>query len=65
MKTRDVVVNMALAISALDLHKKCQEAEKTGLTAKEMLSLSWFKLQFWPKDAYNTFSTKVHWLIFC
>ena len=38
MKTGDVVVNMAVAISALDLHKKyCQGAEKAGLTAKEML----------------------------
>ena len=53
METGDVVVNMALAISASDLHKKyCLEAEKVGLiTAEEMLSLSWFKLQFWPKDA--------------
>ena len=46
------MVNMALAISSPDLHKKCcLEAEKAGLTAEEMLSLSWFKPQFWPKDA--------------
>ena len=52
VETGDVVVNMALAMSAPDLHKKCcQEAEKTGLTAEETPSLSWFKLQFWPKDA--------------
>ena len=52
METGDVVVDMALDISSPDLHKKChQEAEKAGLTAEEMLSLSWFKLQFWPKDA--------------
>ena len=43
METGDLVVNMALVISAPDLHKK--------LTAKEMPSLSWFKLQFYPKDA--------------
>ena len=43
METGDLVVNMALVISAPDLHKK--------LTAKEMPSLSWFKLQFCPKDA--------------
>ena len=47
MESGDVVVNMAFAISAPDLHKKyCQEAEKGGLTAKEMPLLSWFKLQF-------------------
>ena len=52
IETGDVVVNMALAISALDLHKKCcQEAEKAGLRAGEMPSHSWFKLQFWPKNA--------------
>ena len=52
VETGDVVVNMALAMSAPDLHKKCcQEAEKAGLTAEETPSLSWFKLQFWPKDA--------------
>ena len=52
METEDVVVNMALAISAPDLDKKCcQEAQKAGLTAEEMPSLSWFKLQFWPKNA--------------
>ena len=52
MEAGGVVVNMAFAISAPDLHKKyCQEAEKGGLTAKEMPSLSWFKLQFWPKGA--------------
>ena len=48
----DVVVNMALAISALDLHKKCcQEAEKAGLRAGETPSHSWFNLQFWSKEA--------------
>ena len=52
METEDVVVNMALAISTPDLDKKCcQEAQKAGLTAEEMPLLSWFKLQFWPKDA--------------
>ena len=52
IETGDVAVNVALAISAPDLHKKrCQEAEKAGLTAEETLSFSWFKLQFWPKDA--------------
>ena len=52
IETGDVVLNMALAISAPDLHKKCcQEAERAGLTAEETLSLSWFKLQFLPKDA--------------
>ena len=52
METGDLVVNMALVISAPDLHKKCfQEAEKAGLTAEEMPSLSWFKLQFCPKNA--------------
>ena len=51
METEDVVVNTALAISAPDLDKKCQEAQKAGLTAEEMPSLSWFKLQFWPKNA--------------
>ena len=52
METGDVVVDMALDISSPDLHKKChQEAQKAGLTAEEMLSLSWFKVQFWPKDA--------------
>ena len=45
METENVVVNMPLAISAPDLCKKCyQETEKAGLTAKEMLSLFWFKL---------------------
>ena len=66
MKTRDVVVNMTLAISAPDLHKKCcQEAEKAGLTAEEMPSLSWFKLQFWPKDAttHSALNTRVDFLL--
>ena len=41
IETVDVVVHMALAISAPDLHKKCcQEAEKAGLTDEEMPSLS-------------------------
>ena len=36
METGDVVVNMALAISASDLHKKChQEAEKAGLRTRK------------------------------
>ena len=52
VETGNIAVNMALAISAPDLHKKCcQETDRAGLTAKEMLSFSWFKLQFWPKDA--------------
>ena len=35
-ETGDVVVNMALAISAHHLHKQCcQEVEKAGLTAEE------------------------------
>ena len=68
-ETRDVVVIMTLTISAPYLHKKYfQEAEKAGLTAEEMLSLPWFKLQFWPKDATThsainytgQFSIKIH-----
>ena len=46
----DVVVNMAVAISAPQLYDKCKiEALKT-LQEEDIPSLSWFKFQFWPKN---------------
>ena len=63
-KTGEVVVNMALAITASDLYKKCyQEAEKAGLTAEEMLSLSWFKLQFFPTTTHSALNYTSHFSV--
>ena len=50
IETGDVVVNMALAISAPDLHKRCcQETEKGGLTAEEMSSFPGLSCNFGQK----------------
>ena len=52
------------AISAPDFYKKCyQEAEKSGLTAAEMLSLSWFKLQFWPTTTHSALNYTSHFSV--
>ena len=48
----EVVVNMAIAISAHDLYDKCKNAYlKKQLPENEIPSFSWFKFQFWPKDS--------------
>ena len=50
--TGEVIVNMAVAISALDLYEKCfQQTIKDNITAENIPSISWYKFQFWPKDA--------------
>ena len=47
----DVIVNMAMAISAKDLHGKCKDAAlNEGIQEDKIPSLSWFRLQFWPKN---------------
>ena len=49
--TGEVVVNMAIAISARDLYNQCKEsAFSENLTDADIPSFSWFKFQFWPKD---------------
>ena len=49
----NVVVNLALALSVRDLHEKCKVyAIQKGVTEENILSLSWFKFQFWPKSSY-------------
>ena len=51
INTGEVVVNMAIAISARDLYEKIKaEGIKQGLTEEKFPSFSWFKFQFWPKD---------------
>ena len=51
INTGEVVVNMAIAISARDLYENIKvEGIKQGLTEEEFPSFSWFKFQFWPKD---------------
>ena len=53
----EVVVNMAIAISARDLYDKIKiEGINQELTEEEIPSLSWFKFQFWSKDCtmYHT-----------
>ena len=51
INTGEVVVNMAIAISARDLYEKIKvEGIKQGLTKEEFPSFSWFKFKFWPKD---------------
>ena len=48
----EVVVNMAIAISAHDLYDKCKNTYlKKQLPENEIPSFSWFKFQFWPKDS--------------
>lgn len=54
-ETRDVVVNIALAISTKDLYEKCKTEKIKMLLEEDMPSLSWFCFQFWPKD--NSFHT--------
>ena len=49
-ETGEVVVNMAVAISAPSLYQKCKTEALKSLSEEETLSLSWFKLQFWPKN---------------
>ena len=47
----EVVVNMAVAISARDLYEKCKISYLSKeLPESEIPSFSWFKFQFWPKD---------------
>ena len=49
-----VVTNMAVAISAPDLYKKCKEAAiASGFREDEIPALSTFKFQFWPKDPFT------------
>ena len=48
--TGDVIVNMAVAISARDLYNQCKTEALKTLQEEEIPSLSWFRFQFWPKD---------------
>ena len=41
---------MAVTISAPSLYQKCKTEALKSLSGEETLSLSWFKLQFWPKN---------------
>ena len=47
----ELVVNMAVAISARDLYEKCKVSYLSKeLPESEIPSFSWFEFQFWPKD---------------
>ena len=49
-----VVTNMAVAVSAPDLYKKCKEAAiASGFGEDEIPALLTIKFQFWPKDPFT------------
>ena len=49
-----VVTNMAVAISAPDLHKKCKDpAIASGFREDKIPALLTFKFHFWPKDPFT------------
>ena len=67
---REVVLNMALALSARDLYQQCvDQAKKENLLDEQIPSLSWFRFQFWPKNIYThtavnyTGRLKIHYII--
>ena len=50
-ETGEVVVNMAVTISAPTIYQKCETEALKGLSEEAIPLLSWFKFQFWPKDS--------------
>ena len=52
-ETREVIVNMSVAISTISLHQKCKETGQETLKEEDVPSMLWFRFQFWPKGRFK------------